>query len=363
MQSLLKKICDRLDGGAYVNEAAVRIGIIEPILTALGWDTTDPTTVLPEFSSEGRRVDYALCAFPARPSVFIEAKAIGKVEAADRQLFEYAFHVGVPFAVLTDGRTWSFYLPAAQGSYEDRRLYKLDLQERSAEECERIFHRYLAFDRLRNGQAQTDAQSDYANRANERMAFDTLNRAWIELLNEPDPLLIELLVERTEALCGIRPTLENGESFILSQQRVSAEQRTISAQPLSRAATPPPPISRVIPQVGRLVSATIGGKSLPAKDATSALLEILRGLISQFPDKVDRIATAAKGRSRNHIARSALEVYPSRPDLAHTVVDLVPGWYIGTNIANREKLRIVKAACDACGVHFGTDVTFDFPNA
>ena len=35
-----------------------------------------------------------------------------------------------PFVVLTDGETWSFYLPAEQGSYEDRRVYKLDLFER-----------------------------------------------------------------------------------------------------------------------------------------------------------------------------------------------------------------------------------------
>jgi hypothetical protein len=98
VKELLAKIVQRLESGSYINEAAVRIGIIEPILARLGWDLSDPQAVQPEFSSEGRRVDYALCAFPARPTVFIEAKAIGKVEAADRQLFEYAFHEGVPFA-------------------------------------------------------------------------------------------------------------------------------------------------------------------------------------------------------------------------------------------------------------------------
>lgn len=360
MKELLQRIVGRLESGSYVNEAAVRIGIIEPILAGLGWEITDPATVQPEYSSEGRRVDYALCAFPARPIAFIEAKAIGKVEAADRQLFEYAFHEGVPFAVLTDGRSWSFYLPSAQGSYEDRRLYKLDLQERKPDECERILIRYLAFDRLRSGEAQTDAQRDYASRANERVAADMMGRAWSELISEPDPLLIELLVDRTEALCGIRPSLETAEAYLLIKPRL---------QPVASTQPPAPIVAGTTRAVqparsahSRKVSASFQGRELIVKDATSAFLEILRALASNFPDKMEQMATAAKGRSRNHIARSPADVYPDRPDLIHTVVDLVPGWFAGTNIANREKHRIVKAACEACGMRFGSDVVFALPN-
>lgn len=363
MQELLRRISGHLESGSYINEAAVRIGIIEPILAILGWDTTDPLTVQPEYSSESRRVDYALCAFPKRPIVFIEAKAIGRVEAADRQLFEYAFHEGVPFAVLTDGRTWSFYLPSAQGSYEDRRLYKLDLQERAAEECERIFTRYLAYDRLRSGEAYADAQKDYASRANERMAIDTLSRAWSELISEPDPLLIELLVERTEALCGIRPTLETAESFLLSKANVQTFPTAQTEMPAPRRVQPTPVVPSKPTSVARRgVVASYRGRQLNVRDATSGFLEIIRALSAEFPDRMEQIATAAKGRTRNHIARLSTDVYPDRPDLIHTVVDLVPGWFVGTNIANREKHRIVKAACEACGVRFGDEVVFDLPN-
>jgi hypothetical protein len=362
MKELLQKVAGRLESGAYINEAAVRIGIIEPILSSLGWDVTDPLTVQPEYSSQGRRVDYALCAFPARPTVFIEAKAIGKVEAADRQLFEYAFHEGVPFAVLTDGRTWSFYLPSAQGSYEDRRLYKLDLQERAVDECEQNFVRYLEFDLLRSGEAQTDAQKDYASRANERMAADTLSRAWSELISEPDPLLIELLVERTEALCGIRPTLERAEAFLLGKLTGQGP-ATAQPQPVQRLVSPRQPLPpQPKPEGTRRALASFRGRQLAAKDATAGFLELLRALAAEFPDRIEQIATAAKGRTRNHIARIPEDVYPDRPDLIGFVVELVPGWFVGTNIANREKYRIVKAACEACGVRFGTDDVFDLPN-
>ena len=99
------------------------------------------------------------------------------------------------------------------------------------------------------------------------------------------------------------------------------------------------------------------------KDATSGFLELLRALATEFPDRMQQIATAARGRTRNHIAQSPIDVYPDRPDLVHTVVELVPGWYVGTNVANREKLRIVKAATEASGLQFGSEVIFELPNA
>ncbi len=101
---------------------------------------------------------------------------------------------------------------------------------------------------------------------------------------------------------------------------------------------------------------------MAAKDATATFLALLRQLAREFPAHMPQMAAAAKGRSRNHIAQSRDEVYPDKPELLNTVVELVPGWYVGTNVANREKHRIVKAACEACGVRFGTDLTFELPN-
>ncbi len=372
MKELLSRIKDRLDKGAYVNEASVRIGIIEPILVALGWDTSDPGAVVPEFASEGRRVDYALCSFPMRPAIFIEAKAVGRLESADRQLFEYAFHVGVPFAVLTDGKSWSFYLPAAQGSYDERRLYHLDIQERTVEEAELYLTRYLSFTRVRDGTAQTDAHSDHSNKANARVAQEMLAKAWNELMAEPDPLIIELLVDRTEQLCGIRPNLDSAEKYLLTRSGVSAPTPLVqTAKPLPKPSTVfddanarSKPVRRLDEQSTRAstVSAQYRGQQIQARDATSAFLALLREIIREFPDKIEQVATAARGRSRNHLATSAAEVYPNRPDLASSAVEIVPGWFVGTNIANREKFRIIKAASEACGLRLGSDLKFELPN-
>ena len=41
------------------NETRTRMALIDPLLQALGWDTTDPALVLPEYEVSGSRADYA----------------------------------------------------------------------------------------------------------------------------------------------------------------------------------------------------------------------------------------------------------------------------------------------------------------
>jgi hypothetical protein len=76
---------------------------------------------------------------------------------------------------------------------------------------------------------------------------------------------------------------------------------------------------------------------------------------------IPTLAAAVQGRNRNHIARSAAEIYPARPDLARAA-EFAPGWLVGLNIANREKMGIVRKACDVFGANFGTDVKISLPN-
>ena len=160
LRDTLEAVTQNLRAGRYPNEQAISQGVVLRVLTELGWDTYDPGHVWPEYSVAGRRVDFALC-FPAqKPAVFVEVKQPGRVEGGDQQLFEYAFHNGVPMAILCDGKTWGFYLPGDQGSYDERRVYKLDLQERSTEEAAEKLTRYLSYQRTVSGEAIDDARRD-----------------------------------------------------------------------------------------------------------------------------------------------------------------------------------------------------------
>lgn len=365
MEQLLARIRARLTEGAYPNEAAVSLSILLPLLRSLGWDDSDPLQVMPEYAQAGRRVDFALCAHPGRPSVFIEVKGVGRSLEGDRQLFEYAFHEGIPMCVLTDGREWSFYLPAGQGSYDERRVFRLQLTERSLGDSARAFERYLSRDRVRTGDALDDALRDYRDLAASRLASRALPKAWDRLVGGPEDLLVELVTEETEKVSGTRPTSEEVVRFLRSLSRNPArsptEPRRQPQDPQEGGTVRPPRTTPAPPPSTMGVHYSVFGERRTAKTASSALVDILTELARRSPDKLEEAAEAVKGRSRNHIARSVEEIYPARPDLARAA-EFAPGWLVGLNVANREKIRIIREVCRVMAVEFGRDVEIDLPN-
>jgi hypothetical protein len=224
----------------FRNEASVSQGVVLPVLHALGWPVFDPEVVSPEYAVESRRVDFALCYPSLKPKVFIEVKQVGQTDGADRQLFEYAFHEGVPMAVLTDGQEWHFFLPGEPGAYQERRVYKLDLLERDASESAERLKRYLAYETVRSGEALRSARSDYRNVSKKRQIQRHLPIAWKKLIEEKDDLLIELVADKVESLCGYKPDAIVVRQFLgrvqVSQQSQTSapKQRRFTAKSVSR---------------------------------------------------------------------------------------------------------------------------------
>ena len=103
-------------------EAQTRASLIDPILTALGWDVADPALVRHEFSSHGGRADYALLASEEELAAIVEAKALGNSLETKQigQTATYANMLGAPYAVLTDGNRWVLYEVFKKAKIEDR---------------------------------------------------------------------------------------------------------------------------------------------------------------------------------------------------------------------------------------------------
>jgi len=219
LDSTIVSIRDSLKKGKFNNEASVSQGIVMPILNELAWPVFDTSVVFPEFPLEGRRIDYALCNQSGKPMVFVEVKKIGLAEGADKQLFEYAFHKGVPLAILSDGKEWHFYLPSGEGDYDERRIYKLDIIEREINDCVRYLTRYLNYERVQTGKAIDSAKKDYDNISQKRKIKEALPNAWERLIEEKDEILLELLSVKAEDLCGYKPDLDLCSEFITEMQK------------------------------------------------------------------------------------------------------------------------------------------------
>lgn len=346
----IEKVRERLRRGEFISEAAVSQGILLPALHELGWPVFDTSVVVPEFSVEGRRVDFALCHPALRPSVFIEVKKVGVSEGADRQLFEYAFHSGVPMAVLTDGQEWSFYLPGEQGRYDERRVYKLDLLEREIEEAVNRLERYLKYERVCSGEALRAARADYQNVARGREIEAALPRAWTSLLEEPDSLLLELLAEKVEDFCGYKPDLDLCSEFLKKSKchldEVSAYSTQLHQQtPMRRVPENQERISRT--RTTDDFSFVFEGKTYKAGSAREVMVRVFQLLAEADAGFLDRFASRKHGKKRRYIARDRQELYPGRPDLVEEhSIEIVPGWWMGTNYSRRNIQQILDLALE-----------------
>ncbi len=218
LQAELSRIRKDLESNRFRNEAAVSQSAVVPILEALEWPVRNTDIVAPEFTLEKKRVDFALCYPEMKPKVFVEVKQVGRTEGADRQLFEYvfeyAFHAGVPMAVLTDGQEWHFYLPGELGAYQERRVYKLDLLEQDLEECADRLRRYLSYENVRTGDSIKAARKDYQNISKERQIEHNLPIAWAKLIEERDEFLVEVIADKVESLCSYKPDQEVVHAFL-----------------------------------------------------------------------------------------------------------------------------------------------------
>jgi predicted type IV restriction endonuclease len=119
-QMQLKKIRYSID------EATTKQTIILPILSILGWDTTNSEEVEPEHSLDNARVDYLLSSNDTE--VFIEVKRPSEnLYSHEEQLIYYSHKGGAELAVLTNGIKWWFYHPLMKGHWKGRKIGSLDI--------------------------------------------------------------------------------------------------------------------------------------------------------------------------------------------------------------------------------------------
>ena len=134
--------------------------------------------------------------------MFIEVKAIGKASnQGEEQLFRYAFVEGVPILILTDGRQWSFYLPAEEGRFDERKFLELDLLTNSLNDLEDHFCRFLQREEIISGKTQERAREFLKRKQRKKETEEALAKGWQELLKKPDDLLVDLLSEKVQEIC------------------------------------------------------------------------------------------------------------------------------------------------------------------
>lgn len=201
-----------------LDEASTKQGIIQPILHYLGWNIFNIEEVAPEFSVEGGRVDYCL-RDNNQNKVFIEVKKPGEaLEKHEEQLLFYSFKQGIKLASLTSGIIWWFYLPTEDAEWRERKFYAIDILQQDSSHVASKFIDLLSKPNVISSRALQNAVSIYKGKQKNKAIADNLPEAWNKLILEPNELLVELLSETTESLCGFKPENSEVVAFLKSKE-------------------------------------------------------------------------------------------------------------------------------------------------
>ena len=214
------------------DEAATKQVVLLRFLSILGWDIHNIDEVVPEHIVECQRVDYALRDSNTN-KVFIEVKKVSEdLDKHQKQLLNYSFKEGVKLAILTNGISWRFYLPLYEGSWDQRKFYTIEIYDQAIDDIVNRFIDYLEKKNVCSGKSIQIAESIYKNNQKDYTIQQTLPKAWNKLLLEPDELLVELIADATEKICGYKPDNTHVECFISQIIPQNIPSNYINSEPL-----------------------------------------------------------------------------------------------------------------------------------
>lgn len=129
-------------------EEATKLALIVPFLKALGYDASDPTSVVPEFTADvgikkGEKVDYAILK-DGKPIILFECKKVSANLDTEHfsQLYRYFVTTEASIAVLTNGIEYRFFIDLDSPNKLDQKPFLVvnlaQLDEQSIAELRRF---------------------------------------------------------------------------------------------------------------------------------------------------------------------------------------------------------------------------------
>jgi predicted type IV restriction endonuclease len=300
------------------DEAKTKQAIIMRILSSLNWNTFDVEEVYPEYSIGNGRVDYSLRIGNAN-KVFLEAKKAGEElekESHQEQLLSYSFQQGIKLAILTNGLIWWFYLPLTEGSWEQRKFYSIDVLQQENENIVTKFSDFLLKTNIASGKANENAELVHIDQQKQKVLLKTIPEAWNKIVSEPNDLLVELVNEITEGICGFKAENDMIEQFLLEHK----EYFIIKHDNLLQTKKKLPKTLKLLPQNLLPISGNYRSKKILAFYFLKSRYEVdsWKGLLIKLCDIINQRHTnefnkvfQLKGKKRTYFTNDAKELRKS----------------------------------------------------
>jgi hypothetical protein len=163
---------------------------------------------------------------------------------------------------------------------------------------------FLQKEKVSSGEAVETAKTLYKSRQKEEIIQRTLPKAWETMLLEKDEMLLELLAEKTENLCGYKPSLDVVATF-LETYRKSKEKTTPSLSMTQNNGVKPLQEQKQIRDFtfAKVKSFTFLGKSYEAKSWRNLYLQLIKIIAEDKGPEFERVLQI-RGRVRPHYAKT-----------------------------------------------------------
>lgn len=179
-----------------LDERAVEIAVVLPLLSRVGWDTGNMAEVYPQSRVDsGGKVDYAL-QVDGVARVLVEVKSWNRPlqEAEENQLAGYCHQANPNLAVLTSGNRWMLYLPPNGGKDAKLRLFlEFDITALEPDKVQENFERFLARGKFAtessSAQVVKEAEGLFEEREDTEKAFQRMTEAWNGLTNQSQAMV------------------------------------------------------------------------------------------------------------------------------------------------------------------------------
>ena len=292
------------------NETRTRTALIDPLLTVLGWDVSDPGLVTPEYNVGQGRADYALInGSDIIPAAIVEAKKLNYALKNDErmQMLNYANARGVRYAAVTDGNIWELYEVFKQAPLEGRRRLSVKITSTPAHQ----------------------------------LALQLL-LLWRPNLASGGPVAAQ------EPVLGTRREPATTEAFhqpvdTSSAQTSSAPPPAMTHQPRQRRSS------------SRIVQYCVDGENwIQCNNAILLMISIVQWCAQQHlngaGDYYDKLSRTYARRGQPILIR---EIVTGKQKTCYSREE-VNGWYIFRNLPNQEKRKMIDKILRACIRQDGT---------
>lgn len=224
LEQCLGQSVSRLRSFPFNNMTQINHAVILPILQALNWDITDPELVRPKYSIDGFTLDYVLFD-RENPLILIKTYQLSE-DSRDNQIPRIMPTKNFIFLIFTDGKRWDFYFNNGEGKLSDNLFCRLILEENNLPEQVKSFSHFLERSNVLSGRSRKLAEQNKSS-LERNIKIDALGRAYNLLVEEPDEMLRDLLIEKVGTEFNFTPEKQLTEEFIKNLRLFAAHDAMI----------------------------------------------------------------------------------------------------------------------------------------